>query len=382
MNRAHDTVAVIGLGFGDEGKGHVVDWLCSKLERPTVVRYSGGSQAEHHVVMPDGADHLFSHFGSGTLRNVQTYWSEYCLVNPVALVNEYLTLKDKGVSPMITIHPKCPVVTPYEIAWNERGCGLGDNGSETREHGSCGVGIFATVKRERDNYRLLFEDLFHPLAFREKMIAIQCYYRFSISESEWTTFKRACDMITGGNGPAYKWIPSDDQLLFGSGSIVFEGSQGLLLDQNYGFFPHVTPSNVGTTNIVEMGFEPEIYLVTRAYQTRHGNGPMSQIEPNDIKDNPFEVIAEDGCQGPLRKTLLDLDMIRYAVAKDEYISSHPRTLVITCMDLMAGDYRLFDQGDIVHCNSEFDFVTRIKNAAQARDVLLSYGPTAEDIKEI
>ena len=68
---------IIGLGFGDEGKGLITDYFCSKLKNPLVIRFSGGHQVGHTVIYND-IRHMFSNFGSGTLRNIPTYWSKFC----------------------------------------------------------------------------------------------------------------------------------------------------------------------------------------------------------------------------------------------------------------------------------------------------------------
>jgi len=73
MRRA---IVTVGLGFGDEGKGAAVDFLCRRHGADLVVRYSGGSQAGHNVQLPDGRRHTFSQFGAGTLAGVSTYLAE------------------------------------------------------------------------------------------------------------------------------------------------------------------------------------------------------------------------------------------------------------------------------------------------------------------
>lgn len=89
--------AVIGLGFGDEGKGITTDYLCSKTKNPLVVRFCGGSQVGHTVVH-NGIRHVFSSFGSGTLRGVPTYWSHKCALDPIGMLNELDVLKEKGIT--------------------------------------------------------------------------------------------------------------------------------------------------------------------------------------------------------------------------------------------------------------------------------------------
>jgi adenylosuccinate synthase len=88
MNRG-----VIGLQFGDEGKGKVTSILARKYDC-SVVRYSGGQQAGHRVVSKEsGSEHIFASFGSGTLSGRPTIWSKYCTINPYALINEMEILK-------------------------------------------------------------------------------------------------------------------------------------------------------------------------------------------------------------------------------------------------------------------------------------------------
>ena len=75
---------VIGSNFGDEGKGLTVDYLCHQ-GAGVVVRFNGGAQAGHTVCL-DRLRHVFSHFGSGTLRGVPTYLSQFFIVNPIMFV--------------------------------------------------------------------------------------------------------------------------------------------------------------------------------------------------------------------------------------------------------------------------------------------------------
>src|SRR6516165_8493491 len=94
MKRA---VIVQGLCFGDEGKGATVDFLARRLGADLVVRYCGGSQAAHNVVLPDGRRHVFAQFGSGTLAGVPTYLGPEVIINPTALVREADHLRALGV---------------------------------------------------------------------------------------------------------------------------------------------------------------------------------------------------------------------------------------------------------------------------------------------
>jgi len=363
---------VIGLGFGDEGKGHVVDWLCAQASSPVVYRFSGGPQAAHHVVLPDGTDHVFSHFGSGTLRGAPTYWMEDCLTNPIALINEHDDLLKKGFDPTLWIHARSPIITPYEVAENE--------GSEsTRRHGSCGAGICATLRRECEHYHIWFEDLFHPTALKLKMEQLSRIYTYHRETLNLDDFFWACDEAVNRGK-----IDGTENMSVGLGPSIFEGSQGLLLDQNFGFFPHVTPANTGTKNVSKAmyGEHPaDVWLVTRAYMTRHGAGPMTNTIEHRIHDNPYEKQREDGMQGKFRRGVLDLDLLQYAAIKDKGIV-HPPNLVVTCMDLLGDPYCLFKDGKVHTCASREEFLERIATAVAAGKVYVSTGPTANDIEEV
>lgn len=373
-----DQKAVIGLGFGDEGKGHVVDWLCSKETDAAVVRFSGGFQAAHHVVLKDGREHVFAHFGSGTLRGFPTYWTGIAVMNPIALLNELDvlldTMSETSFNPLIYIEDLALVTTPLDIRANQAN-------RETRIHGTCGVGIFETIKRTKLGFDIRFRDLFYPSILERKYNLLRRHYGYYETVQEETeNFFEACDRVTSDlNGYVELY---DEPIPLNTDAIIFEGSQGLMLDQEFGFFPHVTPANTGTHHIIKQGFAPEVFLVTRAYQTRHGAGPMAPDVSNSIPNNPFERNGVDGFQGPFFKTLLDLEFLRYAVAKDDYIRRTKKNLVVTCLDLVRDVLRLQDGGRIIECCDEREFLEHIQEAVGAEKLFASYGPTAEDIEEI
>ena len=145
--------SVIGLQFGDEGKGSMVSYLCSQSRNPLVVRFNGGHQAGH-TVLYNGIRHTFSSFGSGTLQGVPTYWSKYCTFYPLAAYNEYLKLQTLGIKkPILYVDPLCPVTTPYD-------CFSNFLDEKENNHGSVGVGFGSTIKRHESHYKLYFQDLF------------------------------------------------------------------------------------------------------------------------------------------------------------------------------------------------------------------------------
>lgn len=353
---------VVGLGFGDEGKGLVVDWLASLNPHQSVVRYSGGHQVGHCVRTKDDK-HIFSNFGAGTLRGLPTIWNAKTC-DPLGFVREYQDIA--GYAPAIWVNPICPVTTPFDKAAN-----IINEENKKERHGSIGVGFGATIQREADNYHLYFSDIEYPEILRAKLDRIEEYYagKYIFVESDsimeflddWSEMSE----ITSEHKPG--WVNQ-----------IWESSQGLMLDMDYGIFPNVTRSMVGTQEITYLSNFDEIYLVTRAYQTRHGNGYCSE--------HIFEPAAKDETnlynkfQGGFRTRLLDIDLINYAMNIDEGIRNHQnKNLVITCLDHM-DKYSLTICGQIVDLKTENEFIEFIiKNIPPVRKVFLSHGPTAEDI---
>lgn len=358
--------AVIGCGFGDEGKGMTVSALAASSPDSLIIRYCGGQQAGHHVVLRDGCDHVFSNFGSGTLQGHDTYWTPFCTIDPIGIMNELDTLIEKRVRPTLFINRDCPVTTPYEKSYNQKA-------DKSNRHGSCGVGVGQTFQRQEDHFSIKVIDLYYPITLRIKLqILRDNYYRGEEVDTE--SFLSTCDELTNSNT-----VLCVDDIPPGHDSIIFEGSQGLLLDMHIGFFPYVTRGNTGTKNIAQMGFTPEIFLVIRAYQTRHGNGPMTNEDKDfSVPINPYEQNFSDTFQGAFRRTLLDLDLLKYAIDSDTILRKRAGvTLVITCMDLMEGRYELTENGLTCKLKTEMDFVKTISRSLGITRVLLSRSPYPE-----
>jgi adenylosuccinate synthase len=345
--------AVIDLGFGDAGKGVVTNWLAMQDSFALVTRYSGGQQAGH-TVKKDGVHHIFSNFGSGGLNGNPTYWSEFCTVDPVGIINELETLQKKGFTPSLILHPKCPVTTSLEKKRNEF-C--------YQDHGTCGVGVGLTWERESKFYSLLVEDLFHPKIMDIKIEMIEEAYHYKVSK----VFRFCVEQLRKASNISV----SADIFRFYR-NIIFEGSQGLLLDQHYGFFPHVTRSNTGTTNILSMVDDVEVFLVTRGYQTRHGHGPMTNVgilptlNVKNVETNVFNKF-----QGEFRVSLLDLDLLKYSIAKDQHINKHRDNLVITCLDQMENDFRVTHRGNISKFTDKIEFASFIGETLEVSKVWIN-----------
>jgi adenylosuccinate synthase len=159
-----------------------------------------------------------------------------------------------------------------------------------------------------------------------------------------------------------------------------------LLDQHVGFFPHVTRTNTGLKNIhkIILGTdieEPEVYLVTRAYQTRHGNGFMPhQYWAHAIKENPYETNVDTTYQGRFRRTVLDLDLLAYGISAHKIDTSNA-TLVITCLDLLPNnEFKLAESCKVIDYKNKFKFINRIDQCFSPECIWLSHSPYTQRIE--
>lgn len=306
---------VVGLGFGDEGKGLTTSFLCSQTINPLVVRFNGGQQAGHTVVY-EGKRHVFSSFGSGSLQNVPTYWSSFCTFYPPSFLREYELLN----KPTIYVNPLCPVTTPFDIDHNR-------NTEKVKRHGSVGMGVGSTIKRQEDYYKLFVQDLFFEDILVAKLKAIAKYYNMEKdADREILYFVKAVNKVKN-------IIKVEDDSVLQRYNPIFEGAQGILLDMDFGFFPNVTRSNTTTKNALQMYPSQEVYYVTRSYLTRHGNGFLPNEKKLSLVNNKNETNVSHPYQGEFRTAELDISLLNYALQCDNNFSKGlKKNLVITCLD--------------------------------------------------
>ncbi len=337
---------VIGLGFGDEGKGLMVDQLCRQSSNALVVRFSGGHQCGHTVVKNDGKRHVFAQFGSGTLSGAKTFYSKNCTLDPVGLVREYNALKKLGVDPDLYIDPLCPVVTPYDVIYNRA--------QETdNKHGSCGKGFGTTIERHEAGTKLFAKDLKYPNVLLRKLKAVEGYYLEKDKRTNPLSKDRFQTLLTSlrTNSAAmfdFANIITEEEVIMThtrrndeEPSIIFEGNQGILLDAEHGFFPNVTRSSTTSKLAMEMIRKYhldfltniEIYYMHRAYSTRHGNGWLPNEGEIEISPNPRETNVARDWQGEFRIAPLNFELFQYALETDEVHNKRAsKTIVFTCVD--------------------------------------------------
>ncbi|TDW46036.1 adenylosuccinate synthase [Flavobacterium sp. 270] len=324
---------VIGLGFGDEGKGITTDFLAQQNPDAIVIRFSGGQQAAH-TVMIDDKKHVHSSFASGALRGLPSYYTEHCTIHPTFLFNEREELIEKNGNTELHIHPLAKITTPFDV-WQNR------KNVKNLEHGTCGKGVGATMKRHESPYKLFAIDLIAPRQMLiEKLKGIAYFYGFldgSQIEEELNAFLEAIDKL--------EWKISDYNYLKSFDHLIFEGSQGILLDMDHGVFPNVTYANTTSKNAFEvckfLNIEDiEMFYVTRNYSTRHGNGWMSNEREIILKNNEEETCVFNEYQKELRFGDLDYDLLNYALQLDgAYVSAKKKNLVVTCLDQTDAEFQ-------------------------------------------
>jgi adenylosuccinate synthase len=348
---------VVDLGFGDCGKGILTDFLARHLDAGVVVRYNGGAQAGHNVIAPDQRHHTFSQFGSGTfIPGVKTYLSKHVVIHPGALLVEGDILVGMGVRDAfsrIRLSEQALIITPFHQASNHiREIARGEN-----RHGSCGVGVGEAVEDALLNVEdcVLAGDLSDMPKLRRKLRSLREHKRGQLAElykekllkgalaREWEIFESE-DVIDSWISAIARigelgLVVSDSLLqrwLHQTETVIFEGAQGILLDEDAGFHPFTTWSRCTAANaydlIQEMASDSHIFQigVMRSYAVRHGPGPLP-TETDVLTSIVSEHNQYNEWQGAVRYGWFDAVLARYALD----VTGRVDSLVVTHLDILS-----------------------------------------------
>lgn len=386
-----DIKAVIGGNWGDEAKGHLVDYLASTIPNDTtccVVRYNGGSQAGH-TVEHDGMRHVFNTYSSGTFAKADTFLSEYFIHNPILFIKERekcnVLVRYHMDKIYIYAHGNGIVTTPFDMIVNQH-----FENNRTNRHGSCGVGINQTIVRNKI-IPLTMNDI-HSLSFmdlNDRIKEIQKYSTTIISNIDSISLDDMRDQFLEDIHEYLQYIhicENNDQLKKYD-HIIFEGAQGLLLDEEHEWFPHVTHSKTGSDNIIKIlttldtDIKPTITYVSRSYMTRHGAGPFPSECPKPYKTIYDKTNVPNEFQETLRYGLFDFELFTETVKADfaKWEGNANMNIAITCMDQVPDcfDITINDQCRAIYKDA---FIRNIcKSVGPVK--LISYGPDTKDIKE-
>lgn len=333
---------VIGSAFGDEGKGVTVQYLCKKAidegKKPLVIRFSGGSQAAH-TINYNGIEHICSSYGSGVLMGVPTLIWETAYFNPGDARLEYESLKKKMKNvPPLYVMPKTRIVTMYDVL-------NGRNDAKVLSDGTCGKGIFPTFKRDKEGLRITAENFVSN--YDSHIINLEYFYHDNTTKKLSIEGKEYKKMVSDVDKGKYDFInvTGGGLLLSMFDVLIFESSQGLLLDMDRGFYPHVTPSKVGLNafncpSLEKYLHNAEVYLVSRTYLTRHGNGytPCQLDFPFDLT-NKHETNVYNNYQGQFKTGVINFDLLneaytRHCIDNYFYLYNVKLNMVVTHWDLL------------------------------------------------
>lgn len=336
--------ALIDLGFGDAGKGKFVDAWVRRHGAHTVVRFNGGAQAGHNVVLPDRRHHTFSQWGAGSfVDGVATVLAAPVVVHPGALLQEARTLGIPDAWQRLFIDARCRVTTPFLQAAGR----LREWARGAAAHGSCGVGFGETVALSLDHpdLSLRYGDLAHPARAWARLGEQQAWLRAQwlqppcpAAQADWAALhdETLAERWLVQAHAAWRLAPGRSpeamaERLSLPGHVVFEGAQGVLLDEDHAFHPHTTWSRVTPAAaedvLQDLGISAPLrrYGLVRSYLTRHGAGPFPTWDAVlDVLPEPHN--ADDGWQGQFRRGHPDGLLLRHAAqacgALDGLLVSH------------------------------------------------------------
>ena len=299
------STCVVGLQWGDEAKGKIVDLLCDRHD--VVVRYQGGANAGHTVVT-NGVTYKLSLLPTGILRpEIHCVIGNGVVIHPPALLKEAETLAKQGVELGHRLHvsDRAHVILPHHIA-EER---LTEESSSAADHlGTTRRGIGPCYRDKVGRvHGVRMGDLYHPAKFRERLDRIVAYKNRlltamlpdfdpldakAIADEYLEYAERLRPYVRDTTDWLHEAIASGSRLLF-------EGAQGSLLDIDHGSYPYVTSSNSSAAGIAAGSGVPTRHIdrwigIVKAYTTRVGGGPFPTEQNNEIGERIRRIGREYG----------------------------------------------------------------------------------------
>ncbi|MBW8358304.1 MAG: adenylosuccinate synthase [Weeksellaceae bacterium] len=334
------TYVVVGLQYGDEGKGKITDVLSAKSDY--VVRFQGGDNAGHTVYVGD-EKFVLHLLPSGVLQcKGKCIIANGVVVNPKAFMKEIAQLEEKGMkTDHVFISRRAHVIMPYHI--------LLDTYREEDEDGTQigttkkGIGPCYEDKISRVGIRMV--DLLNPEVLREK-IEKNLKTKNSLFEKYFGKPTLDIDEIYNefieiGEKLKDRIVDTEvelNQAIHDGKNILFEGAQALMLDIDFGTYPFVTSSSPSTGGVCTGAGVPPTSLqnligVAKAYTTRVGHGPFPTELHDELGENIRKIGHEFGATTgrPRRTGWLDLVSLKHAT-----MINGINNLVITKLDVLSG----------------------------------------------
>ncbi|MEJ1242513.1 adenylosuccinate synthase [Chryseolinea sp. T2] len=313
---------LLGLQWGDEGKGKIVDVLAPRYD--VVARFQGGPNAGHTLEF-DGIKHVLHQIPSGIFRHTtKNIIGNGVVLDPIVFQKEIEKLqafKHLDVKANLFISKKATLILPtHRLLDQAYEKAKGDN-----KIGSTLKGIGPTYQDKIGRQGLRVGDILSQ-NFSEKFKKLtEAHFKILKDHDiayEWqeleTQFLTAIEFLKGFNLIESEYV-LNKELSLGS-SILAEGAQGALLDIDFGSYPFVTSSNTVTAGACTgLGIAPrhigEVYGIFKAYSTRVGSGPF----PTELLDEEGERMRQEGREfgsttgRPRRCGWIDLPALKYSI---------------------------------------------------------------------
>ncbi len=333
-------VVIIGVQWGDEGKGKIVDYYAASAD--LVARFQGGNNAGHTLVV-EGKQTILHLIPSGILQNSTCLIGSGVVVDPDNFLTEIGVLKKMGIPNLenrIFLSDRCHLILDYHKHL--------DAARENRKGGKIGTtkrGIGPAYEDRASRRGLRIADLFNESVFEaklkenwdEKNFLLKEFYGVeTVSMDQFMTKYRE---IARQLKPFIRDVAQilHDEVSAGK-KVLYEGAQGVLLDMDYGTYPYVTsshtlPSQAALGTATRLPKDTLFVGIMKAYSTRVGEGPFP-TELNDamgqrLRDTGHEFGATTG--RPRRCGWLDLVAVRYALRV-----SGIKNLAVTKADVLSG----------------------------------------------
>ena len=307
--------AIIGLQWGDEGKGKIVDFLSEDFD--LVVRYQGGNNAGH-TVMVDGITYKLNLIPSGVIRGKKCFLGQGVVLDPNHFSKEYDQITQKVNNPQIFLSSNISLILDYHKKLDIINESILNS---KKKIGTTSKGIGPAYQDKVGRKSIKLYDLKSRNIIEEKLYSIKKFYDpilESFSEDKINVEKTAQVLMNFYD--LVKELIVDNSLIkkeFKNKKILFEGAQGALLDLDHGSYPYVTSSNTVSSNITigsALQVDYQTIGIFKAYSTRVGNGPF----PSELFDKIGSYIAEKGVEvGTVTKRKrrcgwLDLVSLKYS----------------------------------------------------------------------
>lgn len=331
---------VIGTQWGDEGKGRVVDMLAREAD--VIVRYQGGNNAGHTVVVGDEkyALHLIP---SGILfPEKKSILGNGMVIDPKSLLEEMLSLEERGIKlDNLYISEAAHVVLPYHRMLDQ----LEEESKGEYRVGTTGRGIGPAYEDKVARTGIRMADITDKEALRERLAEILPLKNKIMKEiygGDELELDELVEEYDNYGRQLKQYITNTSLLIYEAhqqgASIFFEGAQGTMLDIDHGTYPYVTSSNPTIGGVfIGAGVGPElvdeVIGVCKAYVTRVGEGPFPTEETGPVGDYIRQQGKEFGVTTgrPRRCGWFDLPLMRQALRVNGI-----SYLVMNSLDVLSG----------------------------------------------